>query len=108
MHRLLSAAEIGVILRNLLNAIAVRSQKSEKSVKSVVEILVKFVRFVFRKKKGVAYEEFKILGCAVEDYSSSHHGSRHGADDYVMYGAWPILSLPTKNAPSHCVPHSYL
>ena len=70
-----------------------RSQKSEKSVKSVVEILVKFVRFVFRKKKGVAYEEFTILGCAVEGNSSSHHGSRHRADNYVMYGLWPTLNV---------------
>ena len=76
-----------------------RSQKSEKSVKSVVEILVKFVRFVFRKKKGVAYEEFTILGCAVEGNSSSHHGGRHGADHDLMHGAWPILSLPHKKCP---------
>ena len=37
------------------------------------------------------YEEFTILGCAVEGNSSSHHGSRHGADHDLMYGPRPIL-----------------
>jgi hypothetical protein len=49
------------------------------------------VRFVFRKKKGVAYEEFKILGCAVEGFSSSHHCGSHRTDNYVMYGARSVL-----------------
>ena len=44
--------------------------------------------------KRVDYEEFKILGCAVEGYSSSHHCGSHRTDDHVMYGQWPILSLP--------------
>jgi len=48
------------------------------------------------KKKGLAYEEFKILGCAVEGYSSSHHGGSHRTDDHVMYGQWAFLSLPQK------------
>jgi len=38
-----------------------------------------------------AYEEFKILGCAVEGYSSSHHGGSHRTDDHVMYGQWAFL-----------------
>ena len=37
------------------------------------------------------YEEFKILGCAVEGYSSSHHGGSHRTDNYVMYGPRPVL-----------------
>ena len=40
---------------------------------------------------GESYEEFTILGCAVEDDSSSHHGGSHRADHDVMYGLWPVL-----------------
>ena len=74
-----------------------------KSAKSVVKRIpavrsqrfVRFVRFVFRKKKkGLAYEEFKILGCAVEGYSSSHHGGSHRTDDHVMYGPRSALMPP--------------
>ena len=52
-----------------------------------------------KTKKNLCYEEFKILGCAVEGNSSSHHGGSHRTDNYVMYGAWPVLSLPTKKPP---------
>jgi len=54
------------------------------------------------RKKGLAYEEFKILGCAVEGYSSSHHGGSHRTDDHVMHGQWAVLSLqppPKKESP---------
>jgi hypothetical protein len=37
------------------------------------------------------YEKFTIFRCAVEGHSSSHHGSRHGADHHVMYGQRPTF-----------------
>ena len=64
-HRLLRAVEIWVILRNLLNAIAVRSQKSVKSAKSVVERIPvgrsqKFVRLTFPSAVELNLREIRV------------------------------------------------
>jgi hypothetical protein len=36
------------------------------------------------------------LGCAVEGFSSSHHGGSHRTDNYVMHGPWTTF-LKWKN-----------
>ena len=39
----------------------------------------------------VGYEEFTILGGAVEGYRRSRHRRHYGAHDHVMYGPRPVL-----------------
>ena len=60
-------------------------------VKKVIRGLLKII-VVYKEVE--AYEQEKFLGCAVEGFSSSHHGGSHRTDNYVMHGAWTVLEPP--------------